>query len=121
MHSFRILIVQWAVVMIALWAPVSAGAQQSYTPMKQKASVPLKIDPLAVDTNRMAMKKDSLALKKDTLLAKKDTLLPAGTDAALASLDSLAGIKMRKGRDWSTCVWRLCGLCLCHALEQHDV
>lgn len=111
MHSFRILIVQWAVVMIALWAPVSAGAQQSYTPMKQKASVPLKIDPLAVDTNRMAMKKDSLALKKDTLalkkdtlVAKKDTLLPAGTDAALASLDSLAGIKMRKGRDWST--WR---------------
>lgn len=104
MHSFRILIVQWAVVMIALWAPVSAGAQQSYTPMKQKASVPLKMDPLAVDTNRMAMKKDSLALKKDTLLAKKDTLLPAGTDAALASLDSLAGIKMRKGRDWST--WR---------------
>ena len=83
MHSFSILIVQWAVVMIALWAPVSAGAQQSYTPMKQKASVPLKIDPLAVDTNRMAMKKDSLALKKNidnieipVNKAKRDAVLP---------------------------------------------
>ena len=51
----------------------------------------------------LALKKDSLALKKDTLLAKKDSL-SAGTDVALAQLDSLAGIKMRKGRDWST--WR---------------